>query len=253
MLRFATRNPGFEATPLVTPFLTAVPANGEKTIRLHDSTKILEFLSDQVTGTQSRPNLYTTDPATKEKILALEDRIDIAIGTHVRRCLYYEILLKSPRSVARSLGGNGNVGKLQGWLWKLMLPLISLILRRHLKMSEESAAKSKEIIRGEFKYLSGLLESNPSANGGPAYLIGNQFTAADLAMASLGGVMVGVNHEHGYGAWLPAVTDLPPDAQAFAEELLQTTAGKHALDCYRLYRGSKAPGSSYGSALFGLW
>ncbi|KAF9354297.1 hypothetical protein BGX34_011108 [Mortierella sp. NVP85] len=261
MFWYRSKEPGFEETPYVTPFMMAIPTekvSGKvaKPIRLHDSTKIVEFASDQFASQPGSipTNLYTNDPATKEKILALEERIDIMVGTHVRRWIYYELLFKSPRSVTRGLGKHGNAAKLQSWLWPVVLPVFSLFLRNHLNINEKTAAESKDIIRREFEDLSRMLEeSGRTAGGGPSYFFENRFTAADLTFACLGGVMVGVNHEHGYGAWLPPLTQLRPEAQAFTEELRQTTAGKHALECYRLHRGSKVPGSSYGTSLFGLW
>ncbi|KAG0203621.1 hypothetical protein BGX28_004144 [Mortierella sp. GBA30] len=253
----------------MTPFLSATAESTddrqqndlsrvENSIALSDSTKIAEFLSEQYAAAPNSkqddrsppPNLYSNDAGTKSKILALEDRFGTMIGPHVRRFIYYEVLLHSPKSVGRSLGQNDNVGPLQSWIWTFFFSLISFLLVKALRVNENSAARSKDILKREFEHISRVLESGPP---GPAYLIGNQFTAADLTLASLGALIVGVGREEGYGAWVPRLEQLRPEARAFCEELRQTTAGQHILECYKLHRGEKAPGSSYGYMFFGLW
>ncbi|KAF8933021.1 hypothetical protein EDD21DRAFT_113141 [Dissophora ornata] len=256
-----TSSPG--TTPFVTPFLMATPKEGESEdkITLNNSTKILGFLSEQfaappnsgeqhASSSSAPANLYSDDAATKEKILALEERFGTMIGPHVRRYMYYEMLLHSPASVCRGLGQHDNAGKLQTWLWVLFFPLISRMLLKVMRVSEESGVRSKEILKREFDQISRVLESGPA---GPAYLVGNQFSAADLTLSSLAGLVVGITQDDGYGAWVPSVSEFRPEAQAFCEELRQTTAGKHILECYKLHRGQKAPGSSYGFKFFGLW
>ncbi|KAF9908929.1 hypothetical protein BX616_011335 [Lobosporangium transversale] len=252
-----------EGSPFVTPFLMVTPttaAAGKKLeakecITFNDSTAIMSFLSDQYGApagdSKSAPtSLYSNNEETKAKILALEDRFDKMIGPHVRRYVYYEALIKSPKKVGRALGHHDNAGKLQSWIWSLFFPLISYILIKLFHVNDASAARSKDIIRREFEHISRVLESGPP---GPAYLIGNQFTAADLTLASLAAMVVGVLQEDGYGAWVPPVTEWTPEAQSFCQELRKTTAGKHVVECYKLHRGQKAPGSSYGFNFFGLW
>ncbi|GJJ75736.1 hypothetical protein EMPS_08094 [Entomortierella parvispora] len=254
-------------TKFVTPHLTATPLNESaqasapiEAIILNNSTKIMQFLSNQyaaspktmddATAEAAPMNLYTDDEATATKILSLEERFDKMIGPHIRRYLYYELLLKSPSSVGRSMGQHENAGPLQVLIWTLFFPLIRWILVNFLHINDVSAMRSKDILKREFEQISRVLESGPP---GPAYLIGNQFTAADLTLASLGGLVVGVNEEDGYGAWIPKKDNLRPEAVAFCNELKATTAGQHIVECYKLHRGSKAPGSRYGFSLFSLW
>ncbi|KAG0377613.1 hypothetical protein BGX24_005775 [Mortierella sp. AD032] len=259
-----TSTPGAGATAYVTPHLTIEPkddgASEDKTrekITLNDSTKIVEFLSDQYAAPansngrhSASPNLYTNDEASRTKVQALEERFDKMIGPHVRRAVYYEILVKSPSSVGRSLGQHNNAGKLQTWIWSIFFPIIAYLLCKIMHINEVTASRSRDILKREFEHISRVLESGPP---GPAYLVGNQFTAADLTFASLGGLVVGVTEEEGYGAWVPKLSAFRPEGKAFMEELRQTTAGQHILECYKLHRGHKAPGSSYGFKCFGLW
>ncbi|KAI1321738.1 hypothetical protein EDD11_000014 [Mortierella claussenii] len=257
----AETRPAPGATRFVTPYLRGTPAgtteaSSQEQIILNDSTAILEFLSEQYavpansTSSSGPANLYSDDAETKKKIMALEERFDTMIGPHIRRYMYYELLIKSPRWVGRGLGQHGNAGKLQAWMWNLFFPLISHLLIKLIRINDESAARSKDILKREFEHISRVLESGAE---GPAYLVGNQFTAADLTLSSLTALVVGVTQEDGFGAWVPPASQLRPEAQAFCEELRNTTAGQHVVECYKLHRGQKAPGSSYGFSFFGLW
>ncbi|KAF9112536.1 hypothetical protein BGX27_003215 [Mortierella sp. AM989] len=265
MLKYRTkafRRPG-AMTPFSTPCLTGTTAiegsSDKERITLNDSTDILGYLSEQFSAppnagksasTSAPPNLYSDDAATKEKIQALAKRFDTMIGPHVRRYFYYELMFHSPSSVGRSIGQHNNAGKLQMWLWALFFPVFSFILVRIVHATHKSGPRSRDILRREFEHISRVLESGPP---GPAYLVGNQFSAADLTLACLGAVVVGITQEDGYGAYVPPISQLRPEAQAFCQEMRETTAGKHILECYKLHRGQKAPGSSNGSSFFGLW
>ncbi|KAG0284441.1 hypothetical protein BGZ96_011191 [Linnemannia gamsii] len=260
----AKTRPCSASSAYATPHLTVEPTKGsgkddkdKETIALNDSSKIIEFLSDQYAapansnGKDGRaPNLYSNDEASKTKIQALEERFNTMIGPHVRRVVYYELLFHAPKSVARSMGQHDNAGQLQSWIWSFFLPLFTWMLCKAMHITEKSASRSKDILKREFEHISRVLESGPP---GPAYLVGNQFSAADLALASLGGLVVGVSEEDGYGAWVPKMDVLRPEGKKFMEELRATTAGQHIVECYKLHRGSKAPGSGYGFNFFGLW
>ncbi|KAG0332399.1 hypothetical protein BG000_010044 [Podila horticola] len=203
------------------------------------------------TSTTTPPlNLYSNNAETKAKILALEERFDTTIGPNVRRLIYSEILCHSPKSVGQSLGQHGNAGTLQTWIWTWFFFVFSWILIRFFRVTPESAERSKDILKREFEHLSRVLESGPP---GPAYLVGNEFTAADLTLACLASLLVGVTQEDGYGAWVPPMSVFRPEAQEFLKELRESTAGQHILECYRLHRGKKAEGSKYGFSFFGWW
>ncbi|KAF9926364.1 hypothetical protein FBU30_004028 [Linnemannia zychae] len=263
--RAKTRPENVESTVFSTPHLTIEPKEEIKApldkemdkVILDDSTKIIEYLSDQYAApansngkSEASPNLYSNDETTRTKIQTLEERFDTILGPHIRRILYYEILVQCPSSVGRSMGQHDNAGSLQAWVWNLFFPIFAWILCKVLHIGEVSTSRSRDIVKREFEHISRVLESGPP---GPAYLIGNQFTAADLTLASLGGLIVGVNDDDGYGAWVPRLDVLRPEARTYVKELKKTTAGQHIVECYKLHRGTKAPGSGYGFTFFGLW
>ena len=61
------------------------------------------------------------------------------------------------------------------------------------------------------------------------YLVGDQFSIADLSFAALAALAVGVQPHEGYGAWLPALDQSPPGYREFAEQLRATQAGAFVL------------------------
>jgi glutathione S-transferase len=66
---------------------------------------------------------------------------------------------------------------------------------------------------------------------GRNYLVGNQFSAADLTFATLAAAVV---IPEGYGVKLPELSQLP--AQMVTQiQLFQTSAGKFVLRLYREY------------------
>mmetsp|Transcript_24352 Transcript_24352/g.34139 ORF Transcript_24352/g.34139 Transcript_24352/m.34139 type:complete len:96 (-) Transcript_24352:28-315(-) len=73
------------------------------------------------------------------------------------------------------------------------------------------------------------------ANGGQ-FLVGNQFTAADLSFAALSSIALGITHDNGYGAWLPDMDSIPSETRAQIQTWRHTPAGQHALRIYREYR-----------------
>ncbi|KAF9275686.1 hypothetical protein BGZ68_010594, partial [Mortierella alpina] len=180
----ASSRPSLANTSCMTPYLSASPSSSASDdlaseVKLNDSTKIVEFLSDQYAAPPNSkqsdssssscqpPNLYSDDAATKAKILALEERFDKMIGPHVRSYVYNEVLLHAPKSVGRAMGQHGNVGRLQAWIWAVFFSLFSWMLVRFLRISDKSATRSKDILRREFEHISRVLESGPP---GPAYL-----------------------------------------------------------------------------------
>jgi glutathione S-transferase len=68
---------------------------------------------------------------------------------------------------------------------------------------------------------------------GKRFLAEGRFTAADLALACMLAPVLLVSQAEGYGAVLPSMDLAHPDARAFAQELRNTRAGKHAMRMFR--------------------
>ncbi|KAG0347862.1 hypothetical protein BG004_006735 [Podila humilis] len=265
MLKHKAKSRPESGTPFVTPHLTITPSSAtaaveDNKVAINESSDIIGLLSDRFSAPPNMPdssatskpalNLYSNNSDTRSKIETLEGRFDKIIGPNVRRYFYGEVLLYSPSSVFRSCGQNGNAGPLQTWIWTWFTFFFAAVMKKYFRVTPESAARSKDILKREFEHLSRVLESGPP---GPAYLVGNDFSAADLTLASLAAITVGISHEHGYGAWVPPISEMRPEAQEFCKELRATTAGQHILECYRMHRGQKVEGTRYGYSFFGWW
>ncbi|KAF9975432.1 hypothetical protein BGZ73_000937 [Actinomortierella ambigua] len=252
-------------TPFMTPHLEVELTAGHdpKTIPLVNSSVINGFLSKLYSSTQS-PNLYFEDGNAegdnihRQKVIELEQRLDSVLGVHVRRYLYGELLLYAPRSVFGELGSHDGYGALQRGMWRLMHPLARLALIKVFNVTPENVEESRIMLEKEFEYLSQLLLNESSLastdDGVPLrFLVGNRFSAADLAMSALGCMVLGLGRDEGYGAWVPPAEALRPEAVAWGEKMKATPAGQHIFQCYERYRGQKVKGSSYGSSFFGWW
>ncbi|KAG0232164.1 Autophagy protein 22 [Actinomortierella wolfii] len=260
--RYRKGTPPGGGTPFITPHLDIHLKTGN-TIPLINSSTINKFLSS-VFSSSEKPSLYAhgnnvgngsggnsdDHRAAHQKIVELEERLDNVLGVHVRRFLYGELLLYAPRSVFGELASHDGYGRLQRWLWRLFHPLIRLTLINVFKVTPENVLKSRDILEKEFEYFSQLL-SELSSPISSAYLVGDRFSAADLALAALGCMVIGISQEDGYGAWVPPSEKLRPEAVEWGNKMRETPAGQHIIRCYSQHRGQKAPGSSYGFSVLG--
>lgn len=107
----------------------------------------------------------------------IEQRLDAVFGVHVRRYFYSEALLTQPHLVrpmfCKGLPWSEQIIVRLGWS-KICSAMI-----RGLDLGPEQGRASKKIIEAELDWLDGLLAD------GREYLVGDRFSRADLAAASL--------------------------------------------------------------------
>ena len=122
-----------------------------------------------------QPLLTPSDPGLAGDALEWETYLDKEIGVHIRRYVY-QTLLQYPKKVIPLLGSDGN------WWVKPYLTLgypgIAKFMRTGMNITPETAAKSKE------RVLAALKRVNDALQGGE-FLVGNQFTRADLTAGAL--------------------------------------------------------------------
>jgi glutathione S-transferase len=99
-------------------------------------------------------------------------------------------------------------------------------LKRVLSIDAEHAALSREIVLEEVGFASESLR-------GKRFFVEDRFTAADLALACMLAPVLLVSQAEGFGAVLPSMDKSHPEAEAFAQELRSTCAGKHAMRMFR--------------------
>ena len=185
---------------------------------LTDSSEIARFAFEQGKRVAS---MYPNPDVTR-----LIDHFGAHLGPHTRTFAYWRLL---PHTHLLRQLGDGNVSPKQARLFRRAYPLVRALLVRGLGLTEKRYERSLARIREELDAAAKRLE-------GRAYLAGDSFTAADLTFAALLAPALCVSDAEGYGARLPALTDLDDETQALVAELRAHPAGAHALKVYRDHR-----------------
>lgn len=186
-----------------------------------DSTEILQFL-DRRHADHAR--LYPDDSRRRAQVDELEDLFDLKLGPHTRRLAYFHLLKHKDLFLGSVLiGASGG----ERFVFRTALPVIRALMRKGMRIDAESAQRSLARIREVFQTVNGLL-----ADGRP-YLVGSDFSAADLTFSALAAPVL---LPRGYGAPLPSLADLPNDMLDVVEEMRSSVPGEFAMRMYRDHR-----------------
>jgi glutathione S-transferase len=181
---------------------------------LCDSAEIVRYVSDRFAAPGER--LYDLPEAAE-----IERQLHDDLGPHTRR-VAYGALFADPsllRDIARR-----NVDRVQSRSFSVVLPFVVQSMRKVLDVNDASVARSLQTARREMDAISARLSD------GRPYLVGDRFSAADLAFACMAAPSV---FPAEYSAWLPPLERLPSEARALVEEMRQTPAGQYALRMFR--------------------
>uniref|UniRef100_A0A7S3GBE4 GST C-terminal domain-containing protein n=1 Tax=Palpitomonas bilix TaxID=652834 RepID=A0A7S3GBE4_9EUKA len=149
------------------------------------------------------------------------------IGIHSRRVVYFHLFKYMDSSVYETLSdGVGTLEKVVGWS---LLPLIKFAIKKGLRVDERGHNISKEKLDKLLDEVDGQLE-------GKQYIVGNGFSAADLAVASL---LAPIIFPPFYGAHLPDFRESPPQVKALVEQYRARPSGKHCMAMFSQLRKSK--------------
>jgi glutathione S-transferase len=185
---------------------------------LCDSADILRYVSDRFAPTGH--DLYPKPEAAE-----LERHFHDALGPHTRR-VAYATLFEQPelmRQIAQR-----NVDRFQSSVFMAAYPLAKQGLTRFLEINERGVLSSIDQTRREFDAVSTRL------GDGRPFLLGDRFSAADVAFACLAAPAVLPPQ---YSAWLPPIEAFSETARARALAFRDTPAGTFAL---RLFREERA-------------
>lgn len=182
-----------------------------------DSTDILGYVNSIETAAW-RP--YPEDPGLRSEVLALEEHFDTDLGPHTRRLAYFYLLPHKELVLRSMLLG---VGTAEGLLYRLVRPAITALMRRGMRIDDEGRRRSLGKVRSVFTEVGERLAD------GRRFLVGDDFTAADLTLAALGAPVV---LAPGYGAPLPPVDEVPSGFRKVIDEFRSTPAGAFILRCY---------------------
>ncbi len=151
---------------------TTVPVLDTGEGYVQDSTRILLWLESN----RAPFALLPADPALREQVLAVEDRFD-RVGAHVIRHAYSAALDDAAGITAI---WSIDATPLQARMLRIGYPLLRLAFRSKLKLGNVAAVASSERKFGEaLDWLAEQLQD------GRRYLVGNQFSAADITAAAL--------------------------------------------------------------------
>jgi len=211
-MRAATKGrPSGHSTPVLVADGRVIP----------DSTLILDFVQERP-GTSRRP--YPADPELRREAVELEELFDTRLGPHTRRLAYFHILPHRALFLQSVLPG---VGGGERALFTVIAPVVAFLMRRGMNINPASAERSAERVDEVFSHVAERL-----ADGRP-YLVGTEFSAADLTFASLAAPVV---LPPAYGSPLPSPDEAPDDMRLVVERYRATPAGEFALKMYRDHR-----------------
>ncbi len=150
---------------------SSVPILNNKGKIIQDSTAILSYLDELV----PEPSLIPEDVSLKKETLELEEYFDQEVGMHLRRFVYYYVLPDRKLATFLLLQQGPRYGSL---LYFFIFPLLRKLMSKSMNICPESAKRSEARLVNALEFLSQRIQNN-------RFLVGNQFSRADLTAASL--------------------------------------------------------------------
>jgi glutathione S-transferase len=186
--------------------------------RLVDSTVIVEALERRY----PEPALYPTAVGERQRALELEDFFDEQAGHELRRAVFYE--LRGDRDYVSALLTTGRGATTRRVYRALMsLPGSMVYTKRRYRFYAADAERARGMVTTALDRI--VAELQPSG-----YLVGSEFTVADLTAAALLFPL----------AWPPELQyDFPAPPESQLIKSLQAHAGVDWIrEIYRRHRGS---------------
>ncbi|KAB8331283.1 glutathione S-transferase [Scytonema tolypothrichoides VB-61278] len=184
---------------------------------LTDSTDILLYL-DKVAPDNAK--LYPTNPNSRRQVEQLENLFNEQLGPATRRWAYFHTMNDSK---LMQRGWCNGVPFVERVLFPVVFPTVRSIVRQKLNITQESASQAYEQINSIFEQVSELLTD------GRTYLVGNNFSAADLTFAALAAPAVRPP-EHPMSS--ASLEELPSKLVCEIKKFRETPAGAFVLRLY---------------------
>jgi glutathione S-transferase len=198
---------------------------------LTDSSDIVQW-ADQHRG-RGVTSLLGSNEAERTAILALEDRLDKNLGPAARLYAYFYLLDDLP--LLTRLVGDSYRPAARAALQPFM-GLMRSFIRKGYRIHSESAAKAADRMQKLFAELDTLRAP------GQRYLVGSQFSAADLTLAALAQPVLlwpeGIYRADGRRDKDDPIRHLPEPYAAFVRTLRDTATGQL---CRELYQDKRRP------------
>ncbi len=147
---------------------------------VHVDGKVIQGSANIISWAESQPGTgkkRLTPEVGLESCNDIEKRIDDIAGVHIRRFYYSEALVEHPETVrpvfTRELRFPKNI------LIRFAWPKIRKVMISRMDLGKAQGDESKDIVAGELDWIDGKLAD------GRKYLVGERFSRADIAVASL--------------------------------------------------------------------
>ena len=184
---------------------------------VHDSTAILKYLDSYAEDNQ---RLYPQDGELRGRVNELEDLFDDVLGVESRRWVYYHFKTRPIQALRTAGQGTPLAERLT---LPVIYPIFILLINKLINPSERAVEEGLNRVRDIVKTTDSLLAA------GHTYLLGDQFTAADLSLACMLAPLV---LPRNYGIRLPEPDEMPVDARPVVDEFRATSTGAYVLGLF---------------------
>jgi glutathione S-transferase len=183
---------------------------------LKSSSDIVRWCDARTVGA----HLYPTDPSLRREVEELEEHFDAKLGPATRRWAYSYLLPDTRRALeVLSCGIPAGEQRALRRAW----PALAAVMTRGMGVNAAGAQRSRERIRAIFGEVSERIAD------GRRYLVGDRFSAADLAFTALCLPAIAPPQF----PFFPLFDSIYPAMRAEIEAFRATTAGQFAMRIYR--------------------
>jgi glutathione S-transferase len=147
---------------------TPVLVDGDEVVA--GSSRIIDHLERRF----PEPALYPRDPAERERAFDIQRQFDEEVGPAVRLAKFFEVM-DADYAIRTFCRDQGSVAKL---LYRAAFPIVHRVMKSSMRIDAANAEKARQRVSEALDFVAG----HAGANG---YLVGADFSLADLACASL--------------------------------------------------------------------
>ncbi len=186
---------------------------------IHGSAAIIDWADAATSSKQKR----LTPDAGRAACRQIEKRIDAVAGVHIRRFYYSEALVEYPHTVRPIF--TRDLPPMKKLLTSVLWGKIRNLMIAKMDLGLQQGLESRDITAGELDWIDALL------SGGRKFLVGDEFSRADIAVASLLAPLALPAEHPAYGGMLH-----PPNMAAVVSEWEHRPSFTWIRNIYSQYR-----------------